>query len=246
VTQTLYKRHVVITGASGGLGRAFAAAFSSPHTLIGLHCTPRSANGDFPPAAIEERGAAAYIIQADFNVPGAAAAAAADIRQAAERLDVLILNAGITLNKLLLHIREEEWDTVLAVNYRSQVILLECLADTCMASGSHVIITGSLTGQRGQRGLSAYAASKGALMGYVQDAARRYGEKGICINGILPGWLKTAMTGSMSEEQFSRAISENCLGRGASCEEVAAFAVYLAGTHHVSGQLFCLDSRIRI
>lgn len=186
-----------------------------------------------------------YVIRADFSVPGAAADAAVEIEHAANRLDVLVLNAGITLNKLLVHTREEEWDAVLAVNYRSPVLLLEHLADTCMVSGSHVIITGSLTGLRGRRGLSAYAASKGALMGYVQDAARRYGKKGIRVNGILPGWLKTAMAGSVSEAQFSQAISENCLGRGATCEEIAAFAVYLAGTKHISGQLFSLDSRLR-
>jgi 3-oxoacyl-[acyl-carrier protein] reductase len=246
VTQALYKRHVVITGASGRLGRAFAAAFSLPHTLVGLHCTPRSNKEDFPPPGIVESGAVPYIVQADFSVPGAADTAAAEIQKAADRLDVLILNAGITLNKLLLHTREEEWDAVLAVNYRSQAALLARLADTCMGSGSHAIIIGSLTGLRGQRGLSAYAASKGAIIGYVQDAARQYGNKGICVNGILPGWLKTAMSGSLSEEQFSQAISENCLGRGATCEEVAAFAVYLTGTQHISGQLFSLDSRIRI
>ena len=238
-------RHVVITGASGGLGSACAAAFAAPGTILGLHYARQTAKIQVLTEQITCKEATPYVIQADFCVSSDVSAAAALIEQANERLDVLILNAGIAQNSLLVHTAESEWDTIFAVNYRSQVQLLSRLAETCLAPGSHVIVTGSLVGLRGQKGSSAYAASKAALMGYVADAARLYGDRGICVNGILPGWLKTAMTSTVPEEQFERAISENVLGRGADCEEIAAFTKYLAGTKHISGQLFCLDSRRR-
>jgi 3-oxoacyl-[acyl-carrier protein] reductase len=238
-----HTRHVVITGASGGLGSACAAAFAAPGTVLGLHYAHNIAAIQALAEKCTCSNAIPYLIESDFSMPGAAASAAMIIEQAHAQLDVLILNAGITVNALLVHAAETDWDTLFTVNYRSQVQLISRLAETCLGTGSHVIVTGSLAGLRGQKGSSAYAASKAALVGYVSDAAQRYGSNGICVNAILPGWLKTAITETMTEKQFARAVSENVLGRGATCEEIAAFTTYLAGTKHISGQLFCLDSR---
>lgn len=237
-------RHVVVTGASGGLGSACATAFAAPGTILGLHYARRTAAVQSLAENVTRHNAIPYLIQADFCMPDAVAYAAALIEQAYERLDVLVLNAGISLSSLLLHTGEAEWDNIFTVNYRSQVQLLSRLAETCLGKGSHVIMIGSLAGLRGQKGSSAYAASKAALMGYVSDAAIRYGSSGICVNGILPGWLKTAISGTISEKQFAAAISENVLGRGATCEEIAETLTFLAETQHISGQLLSLDSRI--
>ena len=113
-----------------------------------------------------------------------------------------------------------------------------------MADGGHIILTGSLVGVRGQKAISSYSVSKGAVHGLVRDAAKRLANKNIFVNEIIPGLLKTEITKNVDNEKFSEMVSENVLGRGTTCEEVARMAAFLTTLKNVSGQSFFLDSRI--
>jgi len=113
-----------------------------------------------------------------------------------------------------------------------------------MLPGAHIIFTGSLVGMRGQKALSSYSASKGAIHGLVCDAAKRLANKNILVNEIIPGLLKTEMTKEIDDKKFSEMVSENVLGRGTSCEEVAKTVAFITTLKNVSGQSFFLDSRI--
>jgi len=113
-----------------------------------------------------------------------------------------------------------------------------------MTEGSHIILTGSLVGLRGQKAISSYSASKGAVHGLVRDAAKKLAKKNIFVNEIIPGLLKTEITKDVDEKKFSEMISENILGRGTTCEEAAETVVFLTTLKNVSGQSFFLDSRI--
>lgn len=244
-TERMPPRHVVVTGAGSGLGRALALGFAGPQTLLGLHyCT--SEDGVRGTARVaEERGAQVYTIRADFATSDGWQAVAAAINARGVPLNVLVLNAGIARGKRIINMIEEDWDAVINVNYRSHAALLDACASGALQAGSHVVVVSSLVGLRGEIGLSAYAAAKGALIGLVQDVARRLGPRGICVNAILPGLLRTRMTATLSDEQFAAAVKENVLGHGTTCEEVAGVVVFLASLQNVSGQVFALDSRLR-
>jgi len=236
-------RHVLITGASRGLGRALALAFASGGATIGIHFAHDAAAAGETSAAVRRAGAAVYMVQADFTARAAIDAVAEAVRGTHLPLDVLVLNAGVAITAPLVATSEADWDTTMAVNYRAPMLLLDALEE-CLRRGSHVLAVGSLVGVRGAPGLAAYAASKGALLGFVRDAAARMGGLGICVNGVLPGLLRTGMMHAVPEAQFDALSAENVLGRPNSCEEIARAVTLIASMNAVSGQMFALDSRL--
>jgi len=238
-------RHVLVTGASNGLGRALALAFAAPGVRLGIHYASRAHDANDTAHMAEQRGASVYLSRADFSAEHAWPSLLHDVEEQRLPLDVLVLNAGAARPKRIINMTENDWDAVLNVNYRAHVHLLNALSARRLRHGSHVLVTGSLVGLRGEIGLSAYAASKGALLGFVRDVARRLGPRGICVNAILPGVLRTAMTAGMTDEQFAAAARENALGRGSTCEEIARAAVFITTLRNASGQVFALDSRLR-
>jgi len=236
-------RHVLITGASRGLGRALALAFASGGATIGVHFAHDAAAAGETAAAVRRAGAAVYMVQADFTARAAVEAVAEAVRGTRLPLEVLILSAGVAVNAPLTGTTEADWDRTIAVNYRAPVLLLNALED-CLRRGSHVLAVGSLVGIRGAAGLAAYAASKGALLGFVRDAAARMGGLGICVNGVVPGLLQTDMMRAVPQAQFDAMAAENVLGRANSCDDVARAVTLIASMGTVSGQVFSLDSRL--
>ncbi|MCX7005002.1 MAG: SDR family NAD(P)-dependent oxidoreductase [bacterium] len=237
-------RHVVITGASRGLGRALALAFAAPHVSLGIHYGHADAAARAVAAAVQARGAQAYLIRVDLSATDAAGQIAAQVHDHGAALDVLILNAGVVRVAALVRTSSAAWDHILEINYRQQARLAQQLGETLLGRGSHLLAVGSLAGLRGGAGVAAYAAAKGALLGFVRDAAARWGARGICVNAILPGILATAMTSDLTTAASRALAHENVLGAPTTPDEVAAFAVHLCGTRHISGQLFALDSRV--
>ena len=237
-------RHVAVTGASRGLGRAIACAFAQPGARIGVHYAHDAAAAAETAQQIRARGAAAYTIHADFSCDDDTCRAAAAISAQQPRLDALVLNAGIAPVLRLAELDPQTWNRVLTVNYRAPVLLTRLLAPAALGAGGHVVMIGSLVGLRGEKGLAAYAAAKGALLGFVRDAAREFGGRRIAVNAVVPGLLPTAMTAHLGEERFARLAGENALGAGTTVAQVAAFIVALTAMPHVSGQVFFLDSRL--
>jgi 3-oxoacyl-[acyl-carrier protein] reductase len=237
-------RHIVITGASRGLGRALALAFAAPHVLLGLHYGTAAAAARAVANAVHARGARAYLMGVDLTSATAAEQIAAQVRGHGAALDVLVLNAGMVHEAPLVRTSGDEWDRVIDINYRQQARLAQQLGETLLRRGSHLLAVGSLAGLRGGAGVAAYAAAKGALLGFVRAAARRWGARGICVNAILPGILATDMTNDLRSAAARALARENVLGTPATPGEVAAFVVHLCGTRHISGQLFALDSRV--
>ncbi len=235
--------HILITGAAGGLGCACARAFAAPGVLAGLQYCRSREKAAMLEADLLGRGATPYLIQADFSNLDAAGIVADDVQSRAEILDVVILNAGIAPNALIVRTNENLWDCVFAVNYQTPVRLCRLLAESCLRDGSHVVIVGSLAGLRGRKGAAAYAASKAAITGFAVDAARQFGPRGICVNAVLPGWLETPMTSALPPDQWKTSVAENTLGRPATCAEIAAFIKNLTSCRHISGQVLGLDSR---
>ena len=243
MTISSHNLHAFVTGASGGLGSEIALALAYPGSVIGVHYFKNEEKAHEISGKIIQKKASPYLVHADLSKKDSAEIIAEQIRSKILKLNVLVLNAGAASDNLIINTSEKEWDSLMQLNYKTPAKLLNSLAESSLAKGCHVIITGSLTGLKGKGGLSAYAASKGALIGFTRDAAEKYAKKEILVNAILPGWLKTQMTEGLTDAEFDDLSSENLLGRPTTCKEVAEFVSYLTKLKNVSGQVFALDSR---
>jgi 3-oxoacyl-[acyl-carrier protein] reductase len=237
-------RHVLVTGGSGGLGRAVVYAFAHRGALIGVHYSSNAKAAEETAAGARHRGAQTYTVQADFSHADAAETVVRAVQQQKAPLDVLVLNAGVADAARVVNATADQWDHVLTVNYRAHVRLMRVLGSSALRTGSHVVAIGSLVGLRGAIGLAAYAAAKGALLGFVRDAAAHWGTRGILVNGVLPGLLRTAMLGEVDDKTFAGMVAQNVLGRANTCEEVARTIEFISTLKNVSGQMFALDSRL--
>jgi 3-oxoacyl-[acyl-carrier protein] reductase len=234
---------VVVTGASGGLGRALCVRFADPQALLGLHYASRADRVERVAADARARGARTYSVHADFSDPGAVARVAEKAAEQGTPVDVLVLNAGIVHEAPLVRTGSEDWDRTMAVNLRAPAALAERFFDALLRPGAHVVAVASMVGLRGRAGLAAYAAAKAALIGFARDAAARYGPRDVCVNAVVPGVLDTGMTTHIDRAAYARMCAENALGRPTTCAEVAEAVAVLTRLRHVSGQVVCLDSR---
>lgn len=236
------KRAVLVTGASGGIGRAISLAFAAAGWSVGVHYHRNK-------AAAEET--LRQVVAAD----GTGALYSADIREShavQQMVDassrqvpapaVFICNAGIGGSQFLLRQGEEAWAEILMTNLTGTFHCLRAMAPPLLArGGGSIVVIGSHAGFHGSIGQAAYASSKAGLIGLVCTAAQEWGAGNVRVNLLLPGWQKTGLTiGSMPEGD---AWKGHVLGRPPSREEVAKTVVHLAQLKDVSGQVWNCDSR---
>ncbi|WP_367870525.1 SDR family NAD(P)-dependent oxidoreductase [Luteolibacter sp. Populi] len=213
------QENVVITGGEGGLGHALAAAFT----------------------------AAGHAVEA----PGRTGL---DVRDAPtvrayfrdRKTGLLICNAGLTRDGLLPKLTETDWDEVLAVNLRGAALCAAAVSRNMIrARRGHIIFISSHSAIHPPAGQAAYAAAKAGLIGLGKTLAKELGPTSIRVNVVLPGFLETKMTASLSAERLQQVKSEHVLGRFNTPEAVANFMVMLhEKMPHTSGQVFQLDSRV--
>ncbi len=187
-------------------------------------------------------GSSSMAVRADVSVYPEVLRMADDITGRWGRLDVLINNAGITRDSLLIKQGEKDWDSVMDVNLKGVFNSIKAFVPL-MKEGGHIINISSYSGLKGKEGQAAYSASKAALLGLTRTAARELAEKGIRVNAVLPGFMPTAM-GAVAGNALEKAKQDSLLNTLSDPGEVARFVVYLAGTRNITGQVFCLDSRI--
>jgi 3-oxoacyl-[acyl-carrier protein] reductase len=229
----------VITGAARGLGKETALAFYEKgyRVVVNYHSSEKEAE---ELAGI--MGDKAFIAKADVSSFKDAHDMARQVLKKWGRADALINNAGMTRDSLLIKQREEEWDRIMAVNLKGAFNCIKAFAPL-MKNGGHIINISSYSGLKGKEGQAAYSASKAALIGLTKSAAVELAEYKIKVNALLPGYMKTEM-GMGAKEAMKRAEEESLLQTLASPKEAARFMLFLAGSENITGQVFCLDSRI--
>ena len=169
---------------------------------------------------------------------------AGKIKKAFGRLDVIINNAGITKDNLLLKQTEPEWDSILRTNLKGCFNVIRTMSPLMIQSGGgHIINIASYSGVKGKAGQAAYSASKAALLGLTLSAARELSEYNIKVNALLPGYLMTEM-GMKAQKAAEKAKEESILNTLSQPQEVADFILFLVKTKSITGQVFSLDSRI--
>ena len=235
-------RTVLITGASGGIGRAVCLAFARAGWSIGVHYYRNKTAAEDTIRQIEKSGSTGELFQADIRDQQAVRQMVESFSQRAGGPSVFVCNAGIGASRLVLRHDEADWADVIATNLTGTFHCLQVMAPPLLAQGGgSIIVIGSHAGFHGSIGQAAYAASKAGLIGLVKTAAKEWGPQNLRVNLMLPGWQKTGLSeGAMPETD---GWSDHALRRPASIEEIASTVLYLAQLKDVSGQIWNCDSR---
>ncbi len=227
---------VLITGAAGGLGQALTKVLSSGQwqVIAAYHTAPLVAAHD-------------QVIQMRMDVTNRqeVSQVVRDIEERFGRIDVLINNAGINRDSLLVQADDEDWDRVHEVSVKGAFHCIQAvLPIMTRQSDGHIINISSYAGRCGVGGQSVYSAAKASLLGLTLATARETGAQNIRVNAILPGVLPTGITRNLSPSLWESFRKQNVLGRFNDLGEVASMVAFLCGTRNISGQIFQLDSRI--
>ena len=239
------KQVIVITGASRGLGRALALRLGQPQTAVLVNYLKRKEEAEKVVCELSAQGAEAESYAADVRSAPEVKMMMKAVQSRWGRLDLLIHNAGIRRDALVIKMSEEAWNEVMDTHLTGAFHCLSSAAGPMKAQGGgHMILISSISGLQGRTGQANYAAAKAGLIGLTQAAAREWGPFNIRVNAVLPGFLPTEMTRSLASETRQALIEQNVLGRPSSIEEVTGFIHWLTATQNISGQVFNLDNRI--
>lgn len=229
----------LVTGGSRGIGRAAAVALAARGAQVVINYVSNEAAARETADAIQQAGGKAEILQFDVGGGDAADKAIAELGKRLGRLDILVCSAGISIDSLLLRLRDEDFDRILSINVKGSVACARAATKLMMrARTGRVIFLSSVVGESGNAGQTAYAASKAALLGVAKSMAKELASRNITVNAITPGFIDTDMTSALTEEQKASINAGIPLGRTGKPEEIAAAVVYLASDEaaYVTGQ----------
>jgi 3-oxoacyl-[acyl-carrier protein] reductase len=240
---------VLVTGASRGIGATIADTLGAAGGIV-----IGTATSEAGATAISERFAAAGIQGrgAVLNVadPEASAALVKDIAGNEGAVTILVNNAGITRDNLLLRMKDTEWDDVIATNLTGLYHLCRlCLRGMMKAQGGRVINIASVVGVMGNAGQANYAAAKAGIIGFSKSMAREVGSRGITVNVLAPGFIQTDMTDALGEEQRAALVEQVPLKRLGEPNDIASAVLFLASpagayitgeTMHINGGMYMI------
>ncbi|OJX79301.1 3-oxoacyl-[acyl-carrier-protein] reductase [Magnetospirillum sp. 64-120] len=226
----------LITGASGGIGGAIAKALHDAGATVAIHGTRREAL-DALAAELKDR---VHVLPANLSKAEEVEQLAKDAEAAlGGSLDILVNNAGITKDGLVMRMKDEDWDAVINVNLTAAFRLCRAAIKGMMKrrSGRIINIT-SIVGVTGNPGQVNYCASKAGMIGMTKSLAQEVASRNVTVNAVAPGFIATAMTDELNDEQKARINSQIPAGRMGSAEEIAAAVLYLASNEaaYVTGQ----------
>jgi 3-oxoacyl-[acyl-carrier protein] reductase len=232
----------LVTGASRGIGRALAQRLAEQGATVIAAARADHAAGCV--AEITGSGYRAEALSIDVTDAAALERVPAGIVERHGRLDVVISNAGITRDQLLLRMKREDWDAVLATNLTATFVLTQAAMRPMLKQrGGRVIAISSVVGQTGNAGQTNYAASKAGLIGFAKALAREVASRGITVNVIAPGMIATDMTREIAERAHADWSVQIPLGRLGTADEIAAAACFLASDEasYITGQVLAVN-----
>jgi 3-oxoacyl-[acyl-carrier protein] reductase len=234
------QRAVVVTGGSRGIGRAICEAFAGPEALVFFNYNRAADEAENTRTRVAAAGGEAVGLQMDVSKESQVKAFFDEVVSRAGRIDVLVNNAGVTRDGLIVRMKAEHWDTVLDTNLKGAFNCIKYAAKTMMKQRSGRIINiSSVVGAAGNPGQANYVAAKAGLIGLTKAVARELAPRGITANAVAPGFVETDMTRDLPEKTRSAMLAQIPLGRPAEVAEVAEAVLFLASDQaaYITGQV---------
>lgn len=238
---------VVVTGSTQGIGREIAMKFAAEGANLivnGINIPAQEELAKSACAEIEKLGGRGAYILGDVSKPEDTDALIKFALETFGKIDVIVNNAGITRDNLIMRMSEAEWDSVLSVNLKGAFNVIKSASRTLMKQRSGVIVNmASVSGVMGNAGQANYSASKAGLIGLTKTVAKEFAPRGIRCNAIAPGFIQTAMTDKLKDEIKESYMKSIPLGKFGQVEDIANLAVFLSGdkAKYITGQVINVD-----
>jgi 3-oxoacyl-[acyl-carrier protein] reductase len=245
--ESLKDKRALVTGASRGIGRAIAIELARNGADVAFSFGKSAEQAEEVRAAIESTGRKAFAFQsnvADFN---AAKQLVSDASTALGGIDVLVNNAGITKDKLILQMSEADWDAVIDTNLKGAFNVTKHVArQMAKQHGGRIVNIGSISGSSGLPGQTNYSASKAGLVGFTKALAKELGRRSVTVNTLALGIVETEMSSALGEELLGKMKEEIPLRRFASTEEIARIVAFFCGDDvaYITGQVVTIDGGV--
>lgn len=237
-------KKALVTGASRGIGRAIALALAAEGADVAVNYAGSEAAAKEVAAEIEAMGRKAFVIQVDVASHEASTAMVDAVVKEFGRIDILVNNAGITRDGLLMRMKEEDWDAVLTTNLKGVFNCTKSAVKYMMKQKSGRIVNiSSVVGLMGNAGQANYAAAKAGVIGFTKATAKEVAARGINVNAVAPGFIKTDMTSVLSEKVVENLIAGIPLSRLGESEDIAKAVVFLVSddANYITGQTLHVD-----
>ena len=246
-TKSLSGKVALITGASRGIGREIAFELSNLGSEVIINYSSSDKKAEEVVNAITNSGGKAHKLKFDVSDEESVSSAFEEIIKINGSIDILINNAGITRDGLLMRMKEEQWDDVLNTNLKGVFLCTKYASKFMLKKRSGKIVNiSSVVGLIGNPGQANYSAAKAGIIGLTKTCAKEFASRGINVNAIAPGFIETEMTENLNNEEIKKAIP---LGKLGSCSQIANLISFLVSSeagNYITGQTISIDGGMNI
>jgi len=234
---------VIVTGSTRGIGYQIAHSFAELGAKV-VVSSRKAEDCQTTQTEFEEKGFTCLGVAADVSRMDDCKALGNAAIEAFGQVDVLVNNAGITKDNLMMRMKEDQWDDIMSINLKSVFNMSQALLRNFLKlRGGRIINITSVVGQMGNAGQANYAASKAGIIGFTKSLAKEVGSRGITVNAVAPGYIATDMTDAIGDEAKEKLFAQIPLGRIGESQDVADLVTFLGSEKagYITGQVFNVD-----